>query len=214
MTRYTHLILDVDSTLSEIEGIDWLARRRGGDASSEITAMTAAAMRGDVPLESVYGSRLACLRPTRDDVAALADAYVSAIAPGARDAIALLERAGVRVLLVSGGLRDAILPLAASVGIAPVDVHAVSLEFDETGAYRAYDVASPLWRMGGKPELARSIVPRAATVAVGDGITDAELKPVVAKFIAFTGVVRHERVVAAADAVVTRFADLPQHILV
>lgn len=214
MTRYTHLILDVDSTLSGIEGIDWLARRRGAAVGREIAALTVAAMRGDVPLESIYASRLTCVRPTRDDVAALADAYVEAAAVGAREAIATIVGAGLRVLIVSGGLREAMLPLARRVGIAPGDVHAVSVYFDETGAYRGYDVASPLWRTGGKAVLARSLVPAASAVAVGDGLTDAELKPVVAMFIAFTGVVRREPVVAAADAVVSRFADLPQYILV
>lgn len=170
-------------------------------------------MRGDVPLESVYDARLSCVRPTRSDIAALAEAYVAAVLPGARDAIALLVSGGVRVILVSGGLRDAILPLAAHVGIASSDVHAVPLRFTSTGEYDGYDTSSPLWRTGGKPRAIESIVTARTTVAVGDGITDAELKPVVAKFIAFTGVARNDRVVAAADAVITRFADLPPLIL-
>ena len=48
---------------------------------------------------------------------------------------------------------------------------------------------------------------------MGDGITDAELKSVVAKFVAFTGFARNDRVVAAADAVISAFADLPPLVL-
>ncbi len=213
MMPYSHVSLDVDSTLSGIEGIDWLARRVGGTVSAQITEMTARAMRGDVPLESVYAERLACVRPTRGDIAALGDAYIAAIAPGAAEAIALLRSRGLRVVLVSGGLRDAILPLAARVGIAPPDVHAVSLCFTENGEYSGYDVSSPLWRSGGKITVVQSFAPARTAVAVGDGITDAELEPVVGKFIAFTGFVRNARVVAAADAVIDKFVDLPPLIL-
>lgn len=213
MTRYTHLILDVDSTLSTIEGIDWLARRRGEAMAAEIAALTVRAMRGEVLLESVYPARLAHVRPARDDIAALASAYVSAVSPGAPEAIATIRRAGVRVLLVSGGFREAILPLARAVGVADAEVHAVSIAFDDHGAYAGYDVSSPLWRVGGKCAVVSALAPRATTVAMGDGMTDAELKPVVATFIAFTGVVCRPPVVAVADAVVERFADLPQYIL-
>jgi phosphoserine phosphatase len=157
--RYSHLVLDVDSTLSGIEGIDWLAGRVGSDASARIAEMTAAAMRGDIPLESVYAERLACVRPGRAEISALADAYIAAIAPGARETITLLMSYGLRVMLVSGGLRDAILPLAAYVGVASSDVHAVSLCFTDTGDYRGYDTTSPLWRSGGKPAVVRSIAP-------------------------------------------------------
>lgn len=211
--RYSHLVLDVDSTLSGIEGIDWLAGRVGSDASARIAEMTAAAMRGDIPLESVYAERLACVRPGRAEISALADAYIAAIAPGARETITLLMSHGLRVMLVSGGLRDAILPLAAYVGVASSDVHAVSLCFTDAGDYRGYDTTSPLWRSGGKPAVVRSIAPARTTVAVGDGITDAELTSVVAKFIAFTGFTRNERVVAAADAVISKFSDLSPLVL-
>ena len=119
----------------------------------------------------------------------------------------------MRVMLVSGGLRDAILPLAAYVGVASSDVHAVSLCFTDTGDYRGYDTTSPLWRSGGKPAVVRSIAPARTTVAVGDGITDVELTSVVAKFIAFTGFTRNERVVAAADAVISKFSDLSPLVL-
>jgi phosphoserine phosphatase len=213
VSPYSQVVLDVDSTLSCIEGIDWLAHRCGSAVSEKISEMTAAAMRGDIPLESVYESRLACVQPTRADITALADAYIAATSPGAREAITLLVSAGVRVIVVSGGLRDAILPLARHVGIAPSDVHAVALRFADNGDYLGYDTSSPLWRMGGKPNVVGSLAGARTTVAVGDGITDAELKPVVAKFIAFTGVVRNERVVATADAVITRFSDLPPLVL-
>ena len=65
----------------------------------------------------------------------------------------------------------------------------------------------------GKPLAVQAMSLPAPTLALGDGITDAELKPVVDRFVAFTGVVSHERVVAVADAVITRFDELTPMVL-
>jgi phosphoserine phosphatase len=209
MTRYASVVVDVDSTLSRIEGIEWLSSRRDTAIQQRIRETTEAAMRGDVPLESVYGERLRLVQPTRAEVEALGHAYIDAVAPGAAEAIAALRDAGVRVIVVSGGVREGIVPLAQSVGVPDSDVHAVSLQFDADGAYAGYDVDSPLARRGGKPQVVGALRLGGPILAVGDGITDAELKSVVQSFAAFVGTVRHETVVRRADYVVSTFTALP-----
>jgi phosphoserine phosphatase len=208
--RYATVVLDVDSTLSAIEGIDWLAAQRDVTVAREIAALTDAAMEGAVALDAVYGARLARIAPTRDELSALADAYIAAIAPDARAVIARGYAHGLRWVIVSGGIREAILPLAAHVGIAAADVHAVSVQTDARGDYVGFDERSPLTRRGGKPQLLRSIVASldAPIVAVGDGSTDAELAAEVAAFWAFTGFARRPTVVAAAAAEMASFAAL------
>lgn len=210
---YRSVVLDVDSTLSGIEGIDWLAARRGPAVRDRIAAATESAMRGDIALDAVYGERLALVRPTRAEIAALGEAYVAAVAPGAREAIAELRCHRVHVSIVSGGIRGAIEPLAAHLGVAPADVHAVALHFDAAGEYAGYDLDSPLWRGGGKPTLVRSLHLEERILAMGDGMTDAELRSVVSTFVAFTGFARHERVVAVADAEIACFDALPPLVL-
>ncbi|HEV2132153.1 MAG TPA: hypothetical protein VGR27_13655, partial [Longimicrobiaceae bacterium] len=79
-TGFRSVIFDCDSTLSGIEGIDVLA----GERLDEIRALTDAAMDGALPLEAVYGQRLALIRPPRAAVEALARAYVDALVPDAR----------------------------------------------------------------------------------------------------------------------------------
>ena len=81
VTPFRSLVLDVDSTVSGIEGIDWLAARRGDLVSRRVADLTQRAMLGNIPLEQVYGTRLAEIRPRREEVDALARAYVDAIAP-------------------------------------------------------------------------------------------------------------------------------------
>ena len=56
--RFCSVVLDVDSTLCALEGIDWLARQRGGEIATRIAAVTEQAMNGEIPLEAVYGRRL------------------------------------------------------------------------------------------------------------------------------------------------------------
>lgn len=206
--RFASVVLDVDSTLCALEGIDWLARRGGPDVAAEIARLTERAMDGAVALDAVYGERLAVVRPTVHDVAELALAYERALVPESREVVAALREAGVRVVLVSGGLRDAIVPLARALGIADDDVHAVRLRFDANGAYAGFDERSPLTTDDGKRTIIAALALPRPTLAVGDGATDAAARPAVDAFAAFTGVVRREPVVAAADMVLSSCAEL------
>lgn len=54
---------------------------------------------------------------------------------------------------------------------------------------------------------------RTPSLAVGDGMTDCEMKPVVAKFAAYTGFTRRAPVVERADFVVESFDQLRDLIL-
>lgn len=221
MPRFSSVILDVDSTVCALEGIDWLAERRGPEVAARVAAATERAMRGEIALDAVYGERLALVQPSRDDLAALAAAYRAAIVPGAADAVARLRAAGVRVALVSGGVRQAILPLAPALGVEPRDVHAVDVVLDLGGRYYAYDAGSPLATQHGKRAVADALVagtlgaaPLAPPVlAVGDGATDLAMKPAVAAFAAFTGVATRDAVVRGADHVLSSFDALAELVL-
>ena len=215
--RYRTVILDVDSTLAALEGIDWLAAQRGPEVVSRVAALTDRAMQGEIALESVYGERLALVRPGRAELAALAEAYAAAVVPGAADALARLRAAGVRVALVSGGIRQSIIPLARTLGIAPQDVHAVDVVVDMGGQYFAFDAGSPLTTQTGKRDVATALLadgglPRPA-LAVGDGATDVAMRGVADTFAAFTGVVRREPVVRDADLEIASFDQLVETVL-
>ena len=211
--RYNTVILDVDSTLCGLEGIDWLAAQRGAGAALEVARLTQRAMDGELTLDAVYGTRLAMIRPAAPEIASLALAYRRALAPGAAAAVARLVRHGVRVLLVSGGIREAILPIAAGLRLPPADVHAVSLRFDAGGAYAGFDAASPLATQDGKLLVVQSLALPRPTLAVGDGATDLAIRPAVDAFAALTGFVRRRAVAAAADFEVASFDQLVEAVL-
>jgi phosphoserine phosphatase len=210
---FASVVLDVDSTLCGVEGIDWLAARRGPEAGARIAELTDRAMRGEIPLGAVYGERLATVRPSADDLAALADEYERTLAPGASAAVARMSAAGRRIVLVSGGIREAILPVARRLGIADADVHAVSVAVGVSGRFESYDESSPMTTSDGKRGLVASLGLPRRLVAVGDGATDLAIRPVADAFAAFTGFVRREPVVAGADAVVQSFDQLAELVL-
>ena len=210
---FASVVIDVDSTLSGVEGIDWLAGLRGPAMAERISALTDRAMRGEITLESVYGERLRMIAPTRREVEALAVRYVESIAPGASEAIASLRRAGVAIAVVSGGLREAIVPLARSIGAEGDALRAVAIRFDARGEYAGFDESSPLTTQQGKALVVRDLALGAPVLGVGDGVTDLAMRPAVAAFGAYTGFVRREPVVREADFTIESFAQLEALVL-
>ncbi len=207
--RFATVLLDVDSTLCTIEGVDWLAARRGPEVEAEVRRATDLAMQGTLALEDVYAARLTAIAPTQQDIAALAKAYQQSLSPDAEEVIAAARAAGVRWILVSGGLRPAILPMALALGIPAADVHAVELSLDAAGRYAGFDAISPLTQKGGKPALVRGLSGlERPMLAVGDGATDAELADVADAFWCYTGVVERASVVTLASHKVASFAAL------
>jgi phosphoserine phosphatase len=209
--RFASLFLDVDSTLCGVEGIDWLAERRGPDVAARVADATERAMRGEIPLDAVYGERLALVRPGRDDLAGLARAYADALAPDAVEAIAFLRGEGVRIALVSGGIRQAIFPLARELGFGLADVHAVDVVLDGGGGYWSYDAGSPLARQTGKRDVVAAALADGMpgpALAVGDGSTDVAMGEACGALAAFTGFARRDAVVRAAQYEVPSFEAL------
>jgi phosphoserine phosphatase len=209
---FATVILDVDSTVSGVEGIDWLAARRGPDVARKVSELTDRAMRGEIMLEAVYGERLALVRPSATELEALGQEYVSRVAPGCVEAIARLRGAGVIVKLVSGGLASAIAPLAAFVGLGVEDLVAVDVTLDAEGNFVSFDASSPLSTADGKREVVERLMRSSSVVspilAVGDGSTDLAMRPVVDSFVCFTGFTRRDAIVRGADASVATFDEL------
>ena len=198
------ICFDRDSTLSEIEGIDELADYAG--CGIEMAALTNAAMNGEVALEAVYAKRLDLIKPDHQAIKRVADLYIEKMVQGVEEVFQQLHSQGKQVHIISGGLRQAILPLAESLGVAADHVHAVDVLFASNGDYLGFNQQSPLARNGGKAEVCSQLNKAGLKLAiVGDGNTDMEAKKAGAYCIGFGGVVARKIVREQADV----FIDSP-----
>lgn len=205
------ILFDCDSTLSAVEGIDELARARGPELFAAVEAMTNDAMEGRISVESVFGRRLDIIRPTAAQQAEVGRRYLETIEPTALATVQTLRRQGWTPVIVSGGFRGAIRPLADHLGIERIE--AVDLHFDPlTGEYRGFDEAYPTTRSGGKPEVVRrlrtELAPR-RVIMVGDGVSDLEAKPEVDLFVGFGRYAERARVRQEAHRFICELAELP-----
>ncbi|MCK5354628.1 MAG: HAD-IB family phosphatase [Methyloprofundus sp.] len=198
------ICFDCDSTLSAIEGIDELAERAG--CGAEMAALTNAAMNGEVALEAVYAKRLDLIKPDREAIDRVADLYIEKMVQGVEEVFQQLHSQGKQVHIISGGLKQAILPLAEKLNVAADHVHAVEVLFASNGDYLEFNQQSPLARNGGKAEVCAQLNQAGLKLAiVGDGNTDMEAKQAGAYCIGFGGVVARDIVREQADV----FVDSP-----
>ena len=204
--NYDIICFDCDSTLSKIEGIDELARRAG--CFEEMAKLTDRAMNGELPLEAVYGKRLETIRPDKTAIDWVANLYIQEIVDGVQEVFATLLSQGKAVHIISGGLRQAILPLARLLNLPESHVHAVDIHFHEDGSYQGFDDNSPLARSGGKHEICKRLLQgKSSLVLIGDGKTDMEAKQPGVTVIGFGGVCDRAVVRDMADTFVEK-ADL------
>ena len=194
------LIFDCDSTLSEIEGVDELARLRGPDVFQASEALTHQAMNGVVEVEAVFGKRLELIQPTIADCAAIGKQYIEKIEPTAKETLARVRELGWTPMILSGGFAIVIEPLAQFLAVERIE--AVPLKFDAAGNYAAFDSDYPTTRSGGKPEVIEQLKAEFSPekiVMVGDGVSDLETAPTVDRFIGFGRYTPRKRVKEEAE---------------
>ena len=202
--------LDCDSTLSSLEGIDELGRLRGPDVFASVERLTTDAMEGRIRIEDIFKLRLDVIRPTRADAEKVGAQYLATVEPSALAMVRAVEQQGWTPLIISGGFRPAIRPLADFLGIARVE--AVELHFAADGSYAGFDEAYPSTRSGGKPEIIATLRQELAPeriVMVGDGASDLETQPFVDLFVGFGRYVARAKVKQEARAFITALSQLP-----
>jgi phosphoserine phosphatase len=210
-------IFDFDSTLITCESTEKILEKNYGEDTllmEKISAITCEGMEGKKDFFTSLNERLALAKPHYESVCAFAEEAVSLLTPGVEELIASLRRKGCEVWIVSGAIRDVLLPTAQYLGIPLDRVCGVRVLWDEDGIYKSIDGEDP-WSFS-KAQGADSIYKRWSlpSIAVGDGMTDYALyeKGYVENFIAYTGNARRESVVARAPCEAKDISILCNHI--
>ncbi len=177
------VVMDVDSTLLQDEAIDLLADRAG--CAAEVSALTAAAMRGEIDYEHALRQRVEHLAGLdASAVPELTDKLL--LTPGARTLVRTLKRLGYRCGIVSGGFTQITDWLAAELGLDYAAANTLEIRNGRlTGRITGELIDRP-----GKERVLRRFaaeagVPLSQTVAVGDGANDLDMIAAAGLGIAF-----------------------------
>ena len=175
-------VFDFDSTLVRIETLEALADLALAGAPdaeatrAEIARLTDQAMTGEVGFGDALRRRLAMLPLTRDHVQALADRILDEGTPSVRRNLRFFRDNADRIVILSGGFREIIAPVAERLGVAADRVLCNDLVYDAGGRVTGVDDANPLSRADGKPTVIKALNLPGPVVMVGDGWNDAEVK--------------------------------------
>jgi phosphoserine phosphatase len=177
------VVLDVDSTLIQDEGIDVLAQRAG--CADEVSAITRQAMNGELDFEQSLRARVDLLAGLGvDEVTAVRDEL--RLTPGAQRFVQTLKRLGMYVGVVSGGFTIFTDRFVAELGL---DFAAANTLEIADGRLTGRVLGEIIDRPGKAAALGRFAeqfrVPMTQTVAVGDGANDIDMLEAAGLGIAF-----------------------------
>ena len=208
MSARPTLIFDFDSTLVDFETLEALADIALADAPgaaetrAQIAALTDQAMAGELEFGEALRRRLALLPLTRAHVSALAQTASDHLTASVRRNLNFFQQNKGKVVILSGGFREVIAPVAEELGVSPDRILCNDLVYDADDRVIGVDDANPLSHANGKPVAIHALNLSGRVVMIGDGWNDAEVKIAGAAdaFYAFTEVVRRAPVVQVADA--------------
>lgn len=177
------VVLDVDSTLIQQEVIELLAAHCGRE--SEVAAVTARAMAGELDFEESLRARVATLAglpaSVLDDVREAVQ-----LTPGARTLVRTLKRLGFTVGLVSGGFIEIVGRLAEDLGIDHARANRLEIEDGRLTGRVVGEVVDRAGKARALREFAEQEgLPLSRTVAIGDGANDLDMLDIAGLGVAF-----------------------------
>lgn len=201
------IVLQVDATVSAVDGLAWLAARRDAATADRLAALQREAAAQRWGWADLTRARLKQLRPRRAEVNELGAAYLAALVPGAAQAAQALRRAGISVSLASDVAAEALFGIATALGVSPNELFAPRLRFDALGAYVGCDLNTARVDDANDATGSPSFAPTTRTMFVGTRRTAVFAPRLTDDFVAFAGVVAREGV-SDAVATVSTFPEL------
>ncbi|MBB63730.1 MAG: phosphoserine phosphatase [Waddliaceae bacterium] len=197
------VIFDFDSTLIRCESLEEILRTQllnRPDDREKIEAITKAGMEGKIDFHTSLQQRLDIAQPSRQEVQEFSREVQKWLTPGVEDLVRTLEKNGVEVWIISGGLQEVLEAASDYLGINKEKVHGVQLLWSDEGKYQGIDESKAFSQSKVKGVQALEIKWHGPCILVGDGMTDYALfkEKMVDHFIAFTQYARRQALVEVA----------------
>jgi D-3-phosphoglycerate dehydrogenase / 2-oxoglutarate reductase len=205
MNKY--IIIDFDSTFTQVEGLDELARialegkPNQQEIVSKIEEITKLGMEGRLSFEQALEQRIQLLSANKNDILKLVEFLENKVSNSFSRNKKFLETYSENILIISSGFREFIEPIVTKYGIKPENIYANEFVFNELEKIVGYDKQILLSKNKGKVLLLRELNLEGEVYVIGDGYTDYEIREagLANHFYAFTENIERPQVAEKAD---------------
>jgi len=206
-------IIDFDSTFTQVEALDELARislKKHPEKEAifkKIEDLTNLAMEGKLSFSESLAQRVKLLDATEDHLKQLIKHLKKKVSSSFSRNAAFFKKHADQVLIVSGGFKEFITPVVSQYHIKKENIYANTFVTTGDGRIIDYDHANPLSEEGGKVKLMQLLNLEGDLYGIGDGYSDFQLREsgMIKKFYAFTENISRESIVSRADHVTPSF---------
>jgi len=208
-----YYIIDFDSTFTQVEALDELARislENHPDQEkiyNEIERFTNLAMEGKISFRESLAGRVSLLQANRQHLDKLIAHLKKKVSKSFSRNKDFFRENSDTAWIVSGGFKEFITPVVSPYHIKKENIYANTFKFDADGNIIGYDEANPLSDEGGKVKLLKQLNIEGRIFGIGDGYSDFQLKEsgLIEKFYAFTENISRQSVTDKADHIAPSF---------
>lgn len=206
-------IIDFDSTFTQVEALDELARislKNHPDQDKiyqQIEELTNAAMEGRLSFAESLEERVKLLQANEVQLQQLIKQLKKKVSASFSRNRKFFEKYQHQILIISGGFKEFITPVVTPYHIRKENIYANTFEFDEQRNIIGFDRSNPLSEEGGKVKLLKRMKLEGELYGIGDGHSDFQLKEtgLIKKFFAYTENIERKAVTEKADHIIPSF---------
>lgn len=210
-----HIIIDFDSTFITSESLDELAINKFGNHPNgkklldKIQSLTNAGMNGDISFEESLEKRMRLLKINQNDIELLIKKLSQSITPSFKKNKLFFAENYERILVISGGFKEFIVPIVDKFGIIESNVFANEFLYNLSGDIIGIDQKNVMSKNQGKVKQVELLKLNGEIHVIGDGYADYEIKLAGAAthFFAFKENIERKNVCELSDYILSRFDD-------